>query len=351
MEHKSAIRHRRVRRFPRSILLPLVLFIAVVSIVLLLNLTWSSGAAGKGAGRFGRSLSRHGGEHGALKLCLWAVFLACVLVFLSRAKRIRRARAFTMIGVVLIFGVALSVSPGPMESVVKMLRWTVGLEKDLTVRLGVLGVFTIMAVVGNKLICGWGCQLGALQESVYNLPLLSKNRLVIRRLKPPYWLSNGARTLFLAVSLCLLFGWVSGVERFLLYRSVNYFKIFNWTLASVALYGLPILTIASFLVFRPFCAFVCPFGWYSWLLETLSIRRVRIKTEACIRCDACVVACPTFAMHQRIHTKRRVLLAECWACGECVESCPTDAVAFIGQTEGYASSLPIVSEEAPVRGS
>jgi formate hydrogenlyase subunit 6/NADH:ubiquinone oxidoreductase subunit I len=280
-----------------------------------------------------------------LKFGLWGVLLAGVLVLFRTTKKIRRVRVYAMIGAAVIFGVLLGGSPGPMEGFVKFVKWMKGLEGNLTIRLGVLGLFTAMVVAGNKLICGWGCQLGALQEGLYNVLDLRRGSKRIKRVKPHFRFTNGIRTLLLAVALCLLFGWVFGVERFVLYHNVNFFKLFDWNLATVALYSLPVFAVASLFVFRPFCAFVCPFGWYSWLLELVSIRRVRIKTEACIHCDACVRACPTHAMQQRIHTRRRVLLAECWACGECIESCPTDAVAFIGPTEGHVSTLPEVSDE------
>jgi formate hydrogenlyase subunit 6/NADH:ubiquinone oxidoreductase subunit I len=126
----------------------------------------------------------------------------------------------------------------------------------------------------------------------------------------------------------LLFGIGLGVKNFVLYHHINYFKIYNWDLASAALYSLPLVILASLFVYRPFCQLICPFGLYSWLLENAAINRIRILEERCIKCQSCVRNCPTQAMEGIYQAKRKHFLPDCWSCGVCTEVCPTNAIKY-----------------------
>ena len=87
---------------------------------------------------------------------------------------------------------------------------------------------------------------------------------------------------------------------------------------------------ASLFIYRPFCQFICPFGLYSWLLENISIKRIKIIEDKCIKCEKCVKTCPTQAMKGIYEKKRKHFLPDCWSCGACIEACPTDAIKYSG---------------------
>ena len=148
------------------------------------------------------------------------------------------------------------------------------------------------------------------------------------------------RILILVVFLNLLYGLLLAEGNFVLYHHVNFFKLYGWSLPNVALVLLPVLLALSLFVYRPFCQFVCPFGIYSWILENLSLYRVRVSEPLCIHCDKCVKACPTQAMKGRIHYSRKTFLPDCWACGACVDVCPTNAVAFDRKLPGSDAPDP-----------
>jgi len=84
--------------------------------------------------------------------------------------------------------------------------------------------------------------------------------------------------------------------------------------------------LGSLFVYRPFCQFVCPFGFVSWIAERFSIIRVRIDMDKCTQCGACIRACPLEAAKGRV--ERRRFKADCFSCARCLNVCPTDAIRY-----------------------
>jgi polyferredoxin len=167
----------------------------------------------------------------------------------------------------------------------------------------------LLAVVwaSNKTICGWACQLGLLQDLLYSVP--------VRKWRPPFWLANTIRGVaFAGLLLGLLVAgmdWIGWINPFQMFRIE-----FTWAIGGFA----AILLIASLFIYRPWCQFLCPFGFVSWLVEQFSLLRPRINWEVCKKCQLCVKACPTRAMADFYSGKK--IHADCFACGACFTACP-----------------------------
>ena len=174
-----------------------------------------------------------------------------VVLVLSR-KRIRRIRVFLLVVSTVVFGLLLGASPNPMEAVVKLFKMLNKMEGGPTVLITSLGLFTLFSLLGSKLICSWGCQLGTLQESIFNIPVFKRKR----KFQVPFALSLALRIVFFVLFFFLLFGIALGVKNFVLFHQINYFKIYNWDLAPFAIYSLPILVLTSLFIYRPFCQFI-----------------------------------------------------------------------------------------------
>jgi len=224
---------------------------------------------------------------------------------------------------VAIGGFALGKSPNPMESAVKVFKSMVGLYPSIAGRVWAFAFFAVLAVVGSKLICGWACPFGALQELIYHLPILRK----FKKRKLPFVVSNTVRGTLFVVTLLLLFDIVGGRKGFIIYHYMNPFNLFNFDIETVTV-GATILValVVSFGFYRPFCQFVCPFGFLSWLLERLSIFRVKIDHGLCTNCGACVSACPLDAAKGRVAGK--AFPADCFSCARCLNVCPVDAIHY-----------------------
>jgi NAD-dependent dihydropyrimidine dehydrogenase PreA subunit len=224
---------------------------------------------------------------------------------------------------VAVAGFALGKSPNPMESAVKVFKSMVGLYPSVAAKVLAFAFFAALAVVGNKLICGWACPFGALQELIYHLPILKK----LKKYKVPFVVSNTIRGALFVVVLLLLFGVVGGSKGFVIYHFVNPFNLFNLDIESVSIGATVVAVLVMSLgVYRPFCQFICPFGLLSWLLERVSLFRVKIDRTRCTDCGACVRACPLEAAKGRVAGK--AFPADCFSCARCLRVCPVDAIRY-----------------------
>jgi len=228
-----------------------------------------------------------------------------------------------LLAAVLVCGFVWGKSPNPMEATVKVFKSMVGLYPSIISKLIALFFFIALVIIGNKLICGWACPFGALQELIYSLPILRK----MKRWKAPFWLTNTIRSGLFCVTILFLFGIVGNRKGFVIYHYLNPFNLFDldfdhWL---ILLTVVVFLTLAFF-TYRPFCQFICPFGLVSWIAEKFSVYRVIIDEEKCTKCGACIKACPTHAAKGKVENK--FFPADCFSCAQCLNICPVDAIHY-----------------------
>lgn len=279
-------------------------------------------------------LASHQGTR--LKYFIFAALVLGGLVFLTRlgrpdgSPRSERRQWYPRTPYILVLlvaatvcGFALGKSPNPMEGAVKLFKAMVGLQPSIPAVVLAFIFFSVLAVAGNKLVCGWACPFGALQELVYSLPLLRR----VKRRKVPFVLSNSIRVGLFVAMLLLLFGVVGGRRGFVLYHGINPFNLFNLEFESLSmLLAVIVVLVLSLGVYRPFCQFVCPFGLVSWILERVSIVRVKVDHSRCNRCGSCIQACPLEAAKHFVAGK--LLAADCYSCARCLNVCPSEAISY-----------------------
>ena len=224
---------------------------------------------------------------------------------------------------VIVAGFLLGKSPNPMEGAVKVFKSMVGLYPDPIAKAAAFLFFIILALVGSKILCGWACPFGSLQELFYMIPVLKK----IKKRKVPFILTNSIRSLLFLAMLLFLFGVIGGRKGFVIYHNLNPFNLFDLDFESTAIImTILVALIASFVKYRPFCQLVCPFGFISWLTERFTVFRVRIDKDKCTKCGACIKACPTDAAKGLINEKK--LSADCFSCARCLNVCSVDAIKY-----------------------
>lgn len=249
------------------------------------------------------------------KFVLWIVAIVAATILLRRRKATSKVRLAFVVGGVLVFGLAYGLltrgglNPNPVFSVRNLFMVVLVKHKLLLPVVAMLVILLLMVWVSNKSICGWGCQLGLLQDLLHRVPL--------PKWKPPFWLSNSVRIVaFVALIAGLALtglDWIGIIDPFQLFS-------FNFSLA-IGLFSVAVLA-ASLFIYRPWCHFLCPFGLLGWLVEQVSVFRPRINRDVCKECELCVKACPGQAMADFYDGKK--IHADCFACGACIEACPQD---------------------------
>jgi polyferredoxin len=182
--------------------------------------------------------------------------------------------------------------------------------------------FALMTFIGVKLVCGWGCPVGTLQELLYRLPLLGS----LKKKRIPFWISNSIRVLFFAFFLIFLLGLFFGWKDQSLYRYFNPFKLFEWNFRVTAPIFVILIFGLSLIHYRPYCMFVCPFGLFSWLIQDVSIFKIRVNQDTCLDCGKCGRACPTGAAGGILEGK--TFKADCFSCARCLNACPNDSLEY-----------------------
>ncbi len=236
---------------------------------------------------------------------------------------------------VMVAGFWMGKSPNPMEGAVKIFKGMVGLQPSMLAVILAFVFFVGLAIVANKIVCGWACPFGALQELIYSLPILRK----LKRRKVPFLVSNSIRGGLFVLMLLMLFGIVGGKKGFVVYHFMNPFNLFNLRFETPTILLTVVLALLLALaVYRPYCQFICPFGFVSWLAERLSLTRVRIDHSRCNGCGACSRACPLPTAKNLVDGK--FFAADCYSCARCLNVCPEEAIA-------YRSVLGKTKEEEP----
>jgi len=250
------------------------------------------------------------------KFALWGITIALAVYLLASNRVTSTLRTWQVFASFMIFGVLLGSDPSPMGTIKDTIA-LLGIEGIVfPPRLVAFVVFTITVVLANKVICGWGCQIGTLQDWLYRISPIRK------KLRFSFSTSNCIRvTAFIAIVAAAF------IFSFDLIGAVDPFKIFEPSkLTYLAGSFIVALLLISLFVYRPWCTFICPFGLTSWFFERYSWFRIRMDRDKCIQCGACRSVCPSQHANDLLNEIRRP--ADCFACGECLNGCPAKALQF-----------------------
>jgi ferredoxin-type protein NapH len=189
----------------------------------------------------------------------------------------------------------------------------------------VVGFIGIIGAVFGRLVCGWVCPFGLLQDLLYKIPS--------PKLRIPRWARFGKYATL--VILAMLIPYITGVHWFSRLCPAGSLE------GAVPLKLLPPKTplppvgwffwlkmgiLVAFLLWmvaskRPFCRTACPLGAMYALLNPVSLYRMRVDYDMCDKCGACRDVCPV-----DINIYDNANSPECIRCLECKKACPNGAI-------------------------
>jgi len=258
----------------------------------------------------------------SLKFILGGISALAGLILLRTTKINRNIRTLLMCVVFVLFGVLVIMrQPSPLEAVVDPIT-ALATGGTITLKKATMLVFIGgLSVIGAKLFCGWVCPFGALQEIINRIP---EQAPFGKKIKLPFKISNGIRISIFIISLVMVI--TIGIDIYTYQGILNPFELFDWHFELVLAVLVGAVAIASVFVYRPFCHLVCPVGLLTWLLEYLSIFRVRLNQGRCNDCKRCIRESPCPSVKAIVDGDK--LRPDCFACGVCIDACPTNALAF-----------------------
>lgn len=218
----------------------------------------------------------------------------------------------------------------------------------------VIGYLAAVGMLAGRWICGWLCLFGMVQELLYFIPL---PKITVPK-QADRWL-RGMKYLVLLVFVILFpiilrdeYGvsfpyfckWLcpvgtleGGIPLVLLnplLRQAAHF-LYAWKLLILAL-----MVLASMLIYRPFCKYICPLGAFYSLFHKVSFLQLEVDHKSCVDCGKCSMVC-----RMQVNPRKNPCSTECIRCGDCVHTCPKHALRF-----HMTGRMPDKKEKAAVLG-
>lgn len=199
----------------------------------------------------------------------------------------------------------------------------------------VIGFFLFVGAVLGRVVCGFLCPFGLVQDLIYKIPFFRKRKNMPGH-KGLVWIKYAVLALLVIILpmfavnaygisdpwfckyLCpsgTLFGGIPLIAcNADLQQALG--GLFVWKLSVLI-----VILVWSLWIYRPFCKYLCPLGViYGWF-NSIALSRFQMDKERCIDCGKCKNVCP---MDIPVYAKPNS--AECIKCGKCLQACPTDCI-------------------------
>lgn len=258
-------------------------------------------------------------------------------------------------------GALLSCPIGALQAVIG--------SRAFALSLYVFGFLLLVGATLGRLVCGFLCPFGLIQELLHRIPFVKKIKhfrgdRALRQLKylllvvlvillpmllvndagegsptfckyvcPAGALEGGVPLVFLSPADADLpqgglpaasLGGAPGLQALPGVRLVEKERgprfvtgfLFTWKMGVLAF-----TLLLCLMIYRPFCKYLCPLGAVYGVLNPLALYRLGFREDLCIHCGACARACGMC-----LDPVKQLNHPECVRCGDCVNACPTDAL-------------------------
>lgn len=208
-------------------------------------------------------------------------------------------------------------------------------SKQYHMALYVFGLLTVLGTFFGRLICGFLCPFGLIQDLLHKIPFPKKVRklpgeqfwrylrfvlLGLFVILLPMLVHNllGIGDPWFCKYICPVGTLEAGIPLVILNPELQ--GTIGWHYVwKIAI--LVVILVASVIIYRPFCRYLCPLGAIYGFFNRFAIYRYYIDTEKCVECGACQRACKL-----DIPVWKNPNSVDCIRCGECRHICPTGAI-------------------------
>ena len=199
----------------------------------------------------------------------------------------------------------------------------------------IVGFILLVGLVFGRVVCGFLCPFGLIQELLYKIPTpkVQKSKFT-RKLT---WIKYLILTVFV-IALPLWYAFAKGlpVPTFCKYicpagtleggislvvMNANLRKVAGFLFGWKTIVCIAILVLCVFM-YRAFCRFLCPLGAIYSLFAKIALITVWVDETKCSGCGKCVCECKMDI--------KKVGDRECIHCGQCISCCPKKCI-FLGK--------------------
>lgn len=190
-----------------------------------------------------------------------------------------------------------------------------------------LGMILVWGALLGRLLCGWVCPFGFLQDLLHKIPS--------RKFELPRWMDAGKYIVLVVMVVAIPFMLGSETQ----YSFCRICPAAALQVSIPAMFGegltftpiaivkfvlLAVILVTAVFSSRIFCRVLCPIGAMMGPFNYISAWIVRVPKRACTSCQLCEKSCPVDAqpssrIEDGISASRS---AECIVCHDCQSPCP-----------------------------
>lgn len=190
------------------------------------------------------------------------------------------------------------------------------------------GLWLAITLVIGKGWCSYACFFGGIEEGMASVPATAKLRKI-----DPRWRYGPWAVLLTMVLLSLALFEPAYCMWLCPFKAVSEYVAARNTVGMVQ-NGIFVVLFAALVIALPLmtkkrtqCSFFCPFGAFQSIFNKTSVFDVKIDRTRCTPCVLCQKSCPTMSLTEESIAKGETLMS-CMKCGACVDACPKDAVVW-----------------------
>lgn len=197
----------------------------------------------------------------------------------------------------------------------------------------VVGILMFFGVMVGRLICGFLCPFGWVQDLLHKIPtkkFSTKKLKLLRYIKyvimvVVVWImcviasqKTGMSLPYFCKYICPQGILGGGIPLSIANPAIRNALGKLFTMKSIFL---GITVVLSIIYYRPFCKWICPLGAFYSLFNKISFYQIKFDEHKCVNCNRCRKAC-----HMDVDITKNQAHLECIRCNECVKVCPTKAL-------------------------